>query len=421
MRFLPTVVLGLIAAAALASSASADSIVYAKDGNLFLISADGARGYQVTHDGGYSSPSQAADGTIGAVRGGRLVRLDRSGREIGKPVDAIGGPGSLPGIAGPYDARISPDGRRFAYWFYVQIATHIPYDPEHRVAIDTGSHTTWTWADRFTDPVNEAGIQKGMTQPDWLTNDRVVGTEGFWMNMWTWKLGAGADSAQYWFGLQDPPDQWGVAAFHWYDDPSLSPDGRKLAMTDGGRRLMLAAQHGPAWVGEPPYDIDYLNGTTPVSAPSLQCASGDVGATNPSWSRDSQQLAYGAGDGVRVMNVPDSLDCGAATERLIAPGGTEPAFGPAGVVFPRRVATLRGASLRPRVLHRGARTTLRFRVSARTMVRISDGAGRVRGLVARRGVNRVVIRPRGAAVGRHRVRITPAHGRTTSISYRIVR
>lgn len=78
----------------------------------------------------------------------------------------MGSPGSLPGIVGPYDARLSPDGKRFAYWFYVQSSYHVPYDPEHRVVLDTGSDTTWTWADRFTDPTTESGIQKLMTQPD---------------------------------------------------------------------------------------------------------------------------------------------------------------------------------------------------------------------------------------------------------------
>src|SRR6185436_19224371 len=116
---------------------------------------------------------------IGAVHDGRLVRMDRRGRVLSE-IDAIGSPGSLPGIAGPYEARLSPDGRRFAYWFFVQTSYHVPYDDEHRIKLDTGSWTTWTWADRFTDPNTESGVQKGMTQPDWLTNDRVVGTEGFW-------------------------------------------------------------------------------------------------------------------------------------------------------------------------------------------------------------------------------------------------
>src|SRR3954470_19557915 len=91
MRFLPLAALsaGLLAAGIFAASASADSIVYAKDGNLFLTSPDGAKGYQLTSDGGYSSPSQADDGTIGAVRNGQLVRMDRSGRLRNAPIDAI--------------------------------------------------------------------------------------------------------------------------------------------------------------------------------------------------------------------------------------------------------------------------------------------------------------------------------------------
>lgn len=70
MRFLPLAAVlasGLIAGFCLPAAASADSIVYASDGNLFLISPDGAKSYQLTRDGGYSSPSQADDGTIGAA------------------------------------------------------------------------------------------------------------------------------------------------------------------------------------------------------------------------------------------------------------------------------------------------------------------------------------------------------------------
>ena len=50
-----------LAAGAAAGPAAADSIVYVRDGNLHLTSPDGSRGYQVTYDGGYSSPSQADD------------------------------------------------------------------------------------------------------------------------------------------------------------------------------------------------------------------------------------------------------------------------------------------------------------------------------------------------------------------------
>ena len=58
---------------------------------------------------------------------------------LGAPSTRSARPGSLPGIAGPYDARISPDGKRFAYWFYVQTSYDVPTTTEHRDRLDTGS------------------------------------------------------------------------------------------------------------------------------------------------------------------------------------------------------------------------------------------------------------------------------------------
>ena len=55
--------------------ASADSIVYVKDGNVWLAAGDGGSQYQVTTDGTaehpYRSPSQADDGTIAVGYGTR--------------------------------------------------------------------------------------------------------------------------------------------------------------------------------------------------------------------------------------------------------------------------------------------------------------------------------------------------------------
>src|SRR4051812_6843625 len=85
---------GALAATVTASPAAADSVVYVKDGNLHLVSPDGSKGYQLTFDGGWSSPSQADDGTIGAIHNKQLVRLDRSGRPRNAPIDTIGSPGA---------------------------------------------------------------------------------------------------------------------------------------------------------------------------------------------------------------------------------------------------------------------------------------------------------------------------------------
>ena len=72
MRFLPMLAAALAAASFAAAPAAADSIVYAKDGNLFLTSPDGSKGSKLTADGGYSGPSQADTGIVGALRYCRL-------------------------------------------------------------------------------------------------------------------------------------------------------------------------------------------------------------------------------------------------------------------------------------------------------------------------------------------------------------
>ena len=79
-----TLTASLLAALALAAPASADSISYIKDGNVWLTTPDGARQFQVTTSGAYAYASQADDGTFIALSGERLHRLDRLGNAYGK-------------------------------------------------------------------------------------------------------------------------------------------------------------------------------------------------------------------------------------------------------------------------------------------------------------------------------------------------
>src|SRR5688500_9642965 len=79
-RFLPVSVVAL--ALLLPAAASADSIVYTKDHDVWLARPDGSGARQLTRDGAYQSPTQANDGTILAQRGTRFIRLDRAGRTL---------------------------------------------------------------------------------------------------------------------------------------------------------------------------------------------------------------------------------------------------------------------------------------------------------------------------------------------------
>jgi hypothetical protein len=132
---LATIAIALCATAIAAAPASADSIVYAKQGNLYLSSTDGSKGYQLTFDGGYSSPSQADDGTIGGLHYKQLVRMNRSGQLLNAPIEAMGSAG------------------------------------------------TWTWADHFTSPATESEYDQDLVQTEWVTNDRLLGTLGMYLNM----------------------------------------------------------------------------------------------------------------------------------------------------------------------------------------------------------------------------------------------
>src|SRR5919197_5068691 len=109
---------------ATAGPAAADSLVFIRDNNVWLSNADGSGQYQVTLDGtpsnAWSSPSQADDGTIVALRtppGGRaqIWRMHQNGGLLNPPINT-----PAPGT-GAIDARVSPDGSLVAYWFVTTV------------------------------------------------------------------------------------------------------------------------------------------------------------------------------------------------------------------------------------------------------------------------------------------------------------
>src|SRR3954466_13275767 len=107
-KTLRTVALAAVAALAAAAPASADSIAYIKDGNVWLSTGDGSRQFQVTSTGGYSDVSQADDGTMIALKGVRLNRLDRLGNvtaDFDTPVSDTR-PAPSKTFYGPFDPAI---------------------------------------------------------------------------------------------------------------------------------------------------------------------------------------------------------------------------------------------------------------------------------------------------------------------------
>ena len=172
MKKAASLLLGAALAATIAAPASADSIAYVKDGDVWLSTGDGARQFQVTTTGGYADVSQADDGTMIALHGVRLHRLDRLGNvlaDFDTPVSDTRPAGSRT-FYGPFDPAISPDGTKVAYTYFYSTTSQSPtcFPPECVTAINEGG-TGYSHADRQTG-WDEPGFHKhsGWRNPAWV-------------------------------------------------------------------------------------------------------------------------------------------------------------------------------------------------------------------------------------------------------------
>src|ERR1700754_1563350 len=109
--------LAALAVLAFPAAASADSIVYIDQGNVWSASPDGSRKVQLTDGGGWHSPTQADDGTIAAVQGtGPIQVMARDGRPLHTITTApqrTSNGGTV--AARPVQLAFTPDGSKLAY------------------------------------------------------------------------------------------------------------------------------------------------------------------------------------------------------------------------------------------------------------------------------------------------------------------
>jgi hypothetical protein len=120
IQLVAALAIALTVAVLAADAASASSIVFTKGGNVWRSSPDGRHQARLTRDGGYSSPSQDDRGRVYAIQHGRFVRLSRAGRRIGAPFSAAVSRSGNVTAYGPWEAQVSPDGKRIAYWRGIQ-------------------------------------------------------------------------------------------------------------------------------------------------------------------------------------------------------------------------------------------------------------------------------------------------------------
>ena len=368
----------LALAALTAPAALADSLVYEKGGDVWVASPDGSGQRQVTFSGGWSNPSQSADGTLFAVRNGLIQRLDRGGRVLNQAGDPSG--------SGPLIASAAPGG------------AHVAYHYNNTGSITPGLRTALSHADRQTsnDEIFNIG---GWINPSWIGDGTVLmfdGSETFTGDTLLYTLG-------------------GSGTTRWYEDPELSLSGGEIDAS----QTRFAATDGAV------LRFYRLNAPPPAIAVESACQFNNPNGSffRPTWSPDGARLAYADGDGIWVANV-DLANCAATQASLVIDGGRAPDWGPAApgrrltASAPKRIALgklLRGLKLR---------VNCQCRVTA-TLALGGKALGRTKKLVTR--PTTLVVKPNRAGKARLRrggTRVTVnvgGGGRVVSRRVKIVR
>jgi hypothetical protein len=411
LRLAGSLLLALLALALLPSLAAADSIVYVKDGNVWLTAPDGSRQTAVTTDGTaelpYLTPSQADNGTIAAARGTKIVLLQQNGeviRELDPPPLVDSTSHTIDGV--PVFVAISPDATKVAYSF---VGYGCPVWTECMARATSGV----TDATQVV-PASRYG-QVTYGNPQWVSPNRLMVFGGFLHQVNLWDLGQ--------------PD-----AFHWFDDKDWAGSENSTDLGDGD-----LSRDGRIWAGIRGYD-DAGSGRfrqliwfktsgnpsadAPPPVPEDLCISDPAaGTSSPTIAPGGDTLAFERLDGIWLVRgvTTDQSRCTEAQEVPLIPGGSEPDWGPADVnpqprgsqppaqTPPQTVPGKKGTPARGGAGLRVTKAGLRGACSRGLQVRLSSApAGRTT-IVVRRGnstVARTVVRVPASGKGSYMVRFS---------------
>jgi hypothetical protein len=333
--------IAIVAAAAAAllagSTAQASSIVYVRKGAIWRSSPDGRHKTLVRRGPGLFSYLEVTQSDRGNLVAERVfadrprtrtwVRLRRNGRQAGKPWPTAGTHldfrydpvRNLPGLVGPLDPELSPDGRLIAQWNILETLNFRNPNPNPPPGgplffVEQSVATLVSRVGRDEDVTGNIPTGE-LVQPSWYARRGLVlatsGGVGV-LKSGIWVIPPGRP-LRFWFA-HNPQRLYGF--FH----PAISPRGDVLAVVTDTREPGRAVSNDD--------ELAFLRMTGPPPAlPQDVCAS----IQNPNgriedltWSPDGRSIAWADRRGVWTARMNG---CTLARRRLIARGATSPDWG----------------------------------------------------------------------------------------------
>ena len=316
----------LCACAALPAAAHADSIVYMKDGLVWIAGADGSGPRQFTlNQYSWHSPSEADDGTV-VVAGGPahgsygdpgsdLYRFSGDGNQIGGPIPTPGSYATLDCLTvPPSGVRVSFDAAKIAYGSYLCGSNEYTayWTPSNSTGLNFPNQTLGqqdfyepAWQDNSHFVVSHAGPTVTDTQARWFIHDVGAGDD----------VGPGwAEPSMTGTGAQGLISRQGTTFAVFEDDASDQVSGKPtkvhvwLYTADS-----LAAAETNAWTKRCEVALNAAGTSNPLHL-------------SPSFSPDGTKLLWSDDAGVEVMSLGDLASACPSGPALLIPGGSEPFY-----------------------------------------------------------------------------------------------